>query len=114
MDVRPGGQFRTVMQVPDHGEMAGAPGCVLVADVAQRLVWTNALGPEFRPNEMGSGPMDFGFTADIRMAPDPQGCAYTVTVLHATEEGAKTHESIGFFDGWGAAADQMAALAKTL
>lgn len=114
LDPVPGGAFRTVMQVPDHGEMSGDPGCVLVADPARRLVWTNALGPGFRPNLLGTGEMDFAFTADISMAPDPEGCAYDVKVLHATPAGAAAHERMGFFQGWGTAADQMAALAMRL
>ncbi len=114
IDARPGGGFRTVMEVPEHGTMAGDPGCVLLADPAARLVWTNALGPEFRPNAMGDGPMDFAFTADIRITPAEGGCTYDVTVLHATDAARAVHESMGFFDGWGSAADQMAALAAGL
>ena len=63
IDPQPGGGFRTVMEVPDHGTMAGDPGCVLLAEPAARLVWTNALGPGFVPNLIGTGPMDFAFTA---------------------------------------------------
>lgn len=114
MDPRPGGIFRTVMQVPDHGEMAGDPGCVLLADVARRLVWTNALGPDFQPNTMGDGPMDFAFSADIRLAPSGAGCRYEVIVRHATAGAAKAHADMGFYDGWGAATDQLEGLAATL
>ena len=114
LDPQPGGAFKTVMQVPDHGEMAGDPGCVLVADPAARLVWTNALGPGFRPNPIGTGPMDFAFTAEILMAEEDGGCRYSSTVWHATAEAAKAHESMGFYDGWGTAADQLEALAQSL
>lgn len=114
IDPRPGGIFRTVMQVPDHGEMAGAPGCILVADAERRLAWTNALGPEFAPNVVGTSDMDFAFSADIRMTPEGQGTRYDVTVRHATAAACKVHQDMGFYDGWGTAADQMAALATTL
>ena len=114
MEARPGGAFQTVMEVPDHGTMAGDAGCVLLADPESRLVWTNALGPEFHPNAMGDGPMDFAFTADIRITPADGGSTYQVTVLHATDAARKVHEEMGFFEGWGTAADQMAALAGGL
>ena len=114
LDPRPGGTFRTVMEVPEYGTMAGDPGCVLVAELAARLVWTSALGPEFRPNPIGTEPTDFAFTADIRMSPDNDGTRYEVVVSHATLEGRAAHEAMGFHDGWGAAADQMATLAAGL
>jgi len=114
IDLRPGGAFRTVMVIPDHGEMAGDPGCVLVAEPARRLVWTNALGPEFVPNVIGSGPVDFAFSADIRMTPEAGGCRYVATVRHATAEAMKKHEEMGFHDGWGAATAQLEALARGL
>lgn len=110
----PGGRFRTVMQVPDHGEMAGAPGCILIAEPAMRLVWTNALGPEFHPNLVGTSDIDFAFTADIRMTSEGGGCRYDVKVMHATEAAKSSHEDMGFFDGWGTAATQLEALAATL
>jgi uncharacterized protein YndB with AHSA1/START domain len=114
IEVRPGGRFRTVMVIPDHGEMAGDPGCVLVADPGRRLVWTNCLGPEFVPNLIGGGPLDFGFTVDIRLAPEASGCRYVATVSHAGADAMRKHEDMGFHDGWGAATDQLEALASSL
>ncbi len=114
IDVRPGGGFRTVMVIPDHGEMAGDAGCILVAKEDQRLVWTNALGPDYRPNVMGDGPMDFAFTAEILIAPTAGGCTYTATVQHATDAAAKAHKDMGFFDGWGTAATQLEEVAAAL
>ena len=114
MDARPGGTFRVVMEIPDHGTMAGDAGCVLVADPARRLVWTNALGPGFRPNAIGTGPGEFPFTAEILMAPEDGGCRYTATVWHARAEDSAAHAQMGFYDGWGAATTQLEALAQTL
>ena len=114
MDVRPGGGFRTVMVIPEHGEMAGDAGCVLVAEPARRLVWTNCLGPDFVPNKLGDGEFDFGFTCDIRLTPETGGCRYVATVTHADDAGKKKHEDMGFHDGWGTATDQLEALAGGL
>ncbi len=111
----PGGRFRIVMIVPDHGRMDNAPGCILVAEPARRLVWTNALGPDFVPNTFGTGPMDFAFTADITMADAPGGgSTYDVKVHHATAQAARSHEDMGFYDGWGTCATQLGELAASL
>ncbi|WP_102107469.1 SRPBCC family protein [Oceaniglobus roseus] len=114
IDPRPGGIFRTVMVVPEHGTMAGDPGCILVAEPATRLVWTNCLGPDFVPNVIGTGPMDFGFSAEILMEPENGGCRYTATVRHATKEHTEAHAAMGFHDGWGTATTQLETLARTL
>lgn len=114
IDPVPGGGFRVVMVVPEHGEMRHPAGCILVADPGRRLVWTNALGPGFRPNRIGDGPMDFAFTAEIRLEPDGDGCRYTATVSHATKEATEAHERMGFHDGWGAATTQLEQLAGSL
>lgn len=114
MDARPGGIFRTVMQVPEHGEMAGDAGCVLLAEPERRLVWTNCLGPDFTVNVIPDDAMSFGFTADIQITARDGGCDYAVTVRHGTVQAAEAHAQMGFYDGWGTAADQMEALAKTL
>lgn len=102
------------MVVPDHGEMRGDAGCVLLAEPHKRLVWTNCLGPDFFVNDIGTGPMDFGFTADIRIAPTALGCDYAVAVHHATPQAASAHDGMGFYSGWGTAADQLGRLAATL
>jgi uncharacterized protein YndB with AHSA1/START domain len=115
IDPVPGGRFKITMVVPDHGTMDNDPGCILVADPAQRLIWTNALGPGFRPNAIGTGPMDFAFTADITLAPAPGGgCTYKVLVHHARAEAAAAHRDMGFYEGWGTCATQLGDLAATL
>jgi uncharacterized protein YndB with AHSA1/START domain len=39
---------------------------------------------------------------------------YTARVRHWTREDLEMHEKMGFHTGWGIAADQMTALARTL
>jgi uncharacterized protein YndB with AHSA1/START domain len=39
---------------------------------------------------------------------------YTAIARHWTVADRETHEAMGFKEGWGVAADQMEALAKTL
>ena len=114
IDPTPGGRFKIVMIVPDHGTMDNDPGCILVAEPQKRLVWTNALAPGFVPRVIGDGPMDFAFTADITMSATEAGTTYLVKVHHATPEAAKTHADLGFYDGWGTCATQLGELAATL
>jgi uncharacterized protein YndB with AHSA1/START domain len=54
IDLRPGGIFRTVMRGPDGTEFPNT-GCFLEVVPARRLVWTGALGPDFRPQVFGPG-----------------------------------------------------------
>lgn len=70
IDLRPGGIFRTVMRSPE-GKQFPNLGCYLEVVENQRLVWTNALAPGFRPassagNTETSG--EFFFTATIALA----------------------------------------------
>ncbi|MGA1075842.1 MAG: SRPBCC domain-containing protein [Ilumatobacteraceae bacterium] len=109
IDARPGGIFRTVMCSPD-GERSEGAGCVLAAVEHRLLVWTNTLGPGGRPNEIGSGDGEFGFTAVITMEPSGDDATfYGARVIHATAAACAAHAAMGFHDGWGAALDQLVA-----
>ncbi len=48
IDLRPGGMFRTVMRSPE-GEDFPNVGCYLEVVPYERLVWTSALAPGYRP-----------------------------------------------------------------
>lgn len=111
MDLRPGGVFRTVMRGPD-GEEADNMGCFIEIVPKSRLVWTSALGPGFRPQATASH-VPFMITAVITIDPAPGGGThYRATVLHADAEACRQHAAMGFEAGWGAAFDQLVALAK--
>ena len=114
IDLRPGGLFRTVMEVHDHGTMAGDPGCILLVDPRRRLIWTSALGPGFHPNAFDDDPMSFPFTAEFTLSPEGAGCRYVARAMHATAEATEVHENMGFSTGWATAAEQLGALAATL
>ncbi len=109
----PGGHFDTTMVIPDFPEPMSGHGCVLAADPATRFAFTNMMSAGFQPQD-NSGEGQFPFTAEITLDPHEKGCTYTVTVRHLDAAGAEAHTNMGFFEGWGTAADQMAALARTL
>ncbi len=116
LDLRPGGIFRFHMEGPDSFAEDGM-GCVLEVVPKERLTWTSALGPDFRPNDFNKkeGCEAFPFTAVATFADEGGGkTAYKVVALHGNEADRKTHENMGFHEGWGTVADQLAEFAKSL
>lgn len=115
IDLRPGGLFRTTMQSPQGIEFPNA-GCYLEVVPNEKLVWTNALLPGYRPSNLtatcGSDDASFMFTAMLELADEGPGTRYTATVIHADEAGCKTHAAMGFEGGWGTALDQLVAMIK--
>jgi uncharacterized protein YndB with AHSA1/START domain len=110
IDLRPGGIFRTVMRSPEGQEFPNI-GCYLEVIENEKLVWTAALKPGYRPQ---NAPGAMLFTAAILLEPRGAGTKYTAIAIHADEEGAKKHAGMGFHDGWGKALDQLVALAKKM
>ena len=111
IDLRPGGIFRTVMRSPE-GEDFPNVGCILEAVTNEKLAWTGALGPGYRPwspDEASRFP--FMFSAVITLEPHGSGTKYTALAIHADPQGREKHEQMGFHRGWGAALDQLVELA---
>lgn len=106
IDLRPGGIFRTVMRSPEGQDMNNIGCCLEVVD-HRKLVFTDALLPGFRPRDDGF------FTGVVLMEPVTGGTKYTACAIHKDEAGKKTHEDMGFHNGWGTALDQLVAYAKT-
>ncbi|MBS0564318.1 MAG: SRPBCC family protein [Proteobacteria bacterium] len=107
IDLRPGGESSSTMVLPDGTEMP-LLGCYLVVEPERRLVFTDCLGPGFRPL---ANPF---FTAEVTMEPDGTGTLYTARAIHGNAENRRKHEEMGFFDGWGTVAGQLDELAATL
>jgi len=108
IDLRPGGLFKTTMRSPEGEVQPASNGCFLEVVPSRRLVFTDALGPGYRPN-----PSSF-MTAYVLIEPEGSGTKYTAIAVHSSEEQRKQHEQMGFHDGWGTALDQLVAYAKTL
>lgn len=107
IDLRPGGIFRSVMRSPEGEEFPNA-GCFLEIVPNERLVWTDALLPGYRPSE---NPF---FTAVVTIQPEGAGTRYKAIAIHRDEAGRKQHEEMGFHEGWGQVLDQLVAYAKTM
>ncbi|MBF0170564.1 MAG: SRPBCC family protein [Nitrospinae bacterium] len=108
IDLRPGGAFHTVMEGPD-GAGECVDGCYLEVVPQERLIFTDALGPGYRPS---ARPF---MTAIVTFDDLGNGrTRYTAHVRHKSAADRETHEKMGFHDGWGKAFDQLVALANTL
>ena len=115
IDLRPGGLFRTIMRSPEGQEHENI-GCYLDLITNKRLVWTDMLGPGYRPR---SGSLNEStncgfFTAILLLEAAGNGTRYTARVLHGAEADRKRHEEMGFHEGWGTALDQLVAAVKAM
>ncbi|RQO53495.1 polyketide cyclase [Paucibacter sp. KBW04] len=98
-----GGIFRTVMRSPEGQEHTHS-GCYLEIIENERLIWTDALGPGFRPA------LEPFITATIALKPlGPGRTLYTATARHRDETARQRHEEMGFTAGWSKALEQMVA-----
>lgn len=108
IDLRPGGIFSTTMRSPEGEVMPTSAGCWLEVVKHRKLVFTDALGPGYRPNAEGF------FTATILMEPEGNGTRYIAIAMHVDEAGKKRHEEMGFHQGWATALEQLAEYAGSL
>lgn len=106
-DVRPGGSSYIVMQGPDGTEMPNR-GVYLEVIPNRKLVFTDAYTSAWVPS---GKPF---FTGIITFENEGGKTRYIARALHWTAEDSKAHEAMGFHEGWGKVAEQMAALAATL
>lgn len=117
LDLKPGGIFRIRMIGPDGFDTGhGNAGCVLEVVDGKKLAWTSALGPGYRPAELGEeGCESFPMTAIVTFADAGGGkTAYKAVALHKDSADREKHEQMGFHDGWGTVAGQLEEFAKGL
>ena len=112
IDLKPGGIFRTVMRGPE-GEEFDNIGSYLVIEPKKKIVWTNALLPDFRPadaSKLAEG--DFFMTAHVEFKANQSGTVLHALAQHSRKQDVEIHEKMGFRDGWTAAFRQLEALYK--
>lgn len=113
IDLRPGGIFSFTMRSPD-GEEHPNIGCYLEVKEKQKLVWTDALQPGFRPTAVTVSSSSLMFTAKVLIQAEGKGTRYAAIAMHRSDVDRKQHEDMGFHDGWGTCLDQMVAYIKKL
>lgn len=107
VDLRVGGRFNTTFIV-DGSEMKN-DGVYLEVEDDRRLVFTDGYSEGWKPAA------DPFMTAIIEFEDDGNGgTKYTATARHRSSEARKSHEEMGFFDGWGTVATQLEDYAKSL
>jgi uncharacterized protein YndB with AHSA1/START domain len=109
VDLKAGGEFYTKMRGPNGEEPSGEPGIFLEVIKDKKIVFTDM----FKPGWVPAGGLNFVAIVELDDTPDGQ-TQYTATVRHWTEAAMKSHEEMGFYDGWNAAADQLEAFANTI
>jgi uncharacterized protein YndB with AHSA1/START domain len=112
MDTRAGGVNTITMRGPDGTEVPNR-GLYLEVIPGRKLVFTSAFSDAWVPVE--DGPQALMFVAEITFEDAGEGkTRYTARAGHWTNEAASQHEQMGFATGWGIAAEQLEATAKTL
>jgi uncharacterized protein YndB with AHSA1/START domain len=107
VDLRVGGANRIVMRAPD-GQEIPCPGTYLEIVPNEKLVFTDAYTGGWTPSQKPF------MTVVITFEPEAGKTRYTARVRHWTKEDYDTHVAMGFHQGWGQCADQLAALAKKI
>ncbi|WP_159586275.1 SRPBCC family protein [Chelativorans xinjiangense] len=103
LDVRPGGASRFTMRDPDGNEYPNQ-GVYLEVVENEKLVTTDAYSEAWQPSEKPF------FTAILTFEEEGGKTRYTARARHWTVEDRKAHEEMGFHEGWGQCADQLAEL----
>ncbi len=107
LDVRPGGANYIVMRSPEGQDLPNR-GVYLEVVENEKLVFTDAFISAWVPSEKPF------MTVTLTFEDEGGQTRYTARVLHWTEEDRKAHEEMGFHQGWGQCADQLADLVKTI
>ncbi|MCZ4090560.1 SRPBCC family protein [Sinorhizobium psoraleae] len=107
LDVRPGGSNRIVMRSPEGQDFPNF-GVYLEVVPNEKLVVTDAFTEAWKPSEKP-------FMTVILTFEDEGGkTRYTARVRHWTTADREAHEKMGFHQGWGQCADQLATLTAKL
>jgi len=104
-DLRAGGSSYVLMEGPE-GQQFPNYGVYLEVVPNRKLVFTDAFTEAWKPSQKPF------MVATVTFEDLGEGrTLYTARAAHWTVEDLKTHEQMGFHEGWGAAADQLAELA---
>jgi len=108
IEPRVGGRFNFIMHGPD-GEVFPNSGVFLEVVPNRRIITTDAFTSDWKPSGQPF------MVARVEMEPTADGkTKYTATASHWNADAMKQHEQMGFHEGWGTVADQLAEIVKTL
>ncbi len=107
LDVRSGGTFSSVMVGPDGTKYPGS-GVYLEVVPDEKIVFTDAYTSAWVPSDKAF------MTVVITFADEGGKTRYTARVLHWSEADREAHEKMGFEQGWGQCAEQLAEVAAKI
>jgi len=107
IDLRVGGKFNTVMDV--NGQQMDNKGVYLDVVDQEKLVFTDAYSEGWKP-----APDPFMTAIVLFEDHEEGGTKYTAIARHRNTDAKKTHEEMGFYDGWGTVVDQLEEYAQSL
>ncbi|HVK42452.1 MAG TPA: SRPBCC family protein [Phenylobacterium sp.] len=108
VDVRPGGSSLIVMRDAEGNDYPNS-GIFLEVVPNEKIVTTDAYTEAWAPSEKPF------MTAIVTFEDLGEGrTKYVARARHWTVEDRETHEQMGFMEGWGICADQMADVARKL
>jgi uncharacterized protein YndB with AHSA1/START domain len=107
-DWRAGGRAAMVFKGP-NGEEMPQDGIFLEVTPGVRFVTTDACVRSANGDWSAAGPFMIGIW---EIEPEGDGTRYTARARHWREEDRKTHEEMGFIEGWQACAEQLAAICE--
>ena len=99
-DLKIGGQWIYVMQMPNGSEFVGE-GVYQLIEAPHKLVTT----ANFRP-------MTEGVTLEILLEEQGEKTEFTFNVIHPTEEYCKQQEEMGFYNGWASTFERLQVLVQ--
>ncbi|OCO98732.1 MULTISPECIES: SRPBCC family protein [unclassified Ensifer] len=106
MDLKPGGALVTHISEAGGEFVPHLDACFLAVDDLMCIVFTDTLVGGWRP---AKNPF---MTAVITLSDHPQGTHYAAHVMHRSKADRDMHEEMGFHDGWGTVAEQLARLVE--
>jgi uncharacterized protein YndB with AHSA1/START domain len=106
MDLRAGGQSKVTMYGPD-GEVMPNDGVYLEVVEQRKIVFTDA----FRSGWIPQGPFIVG---TFEYTPQGNKTLFRGSARHWTAEAMEQHKAMGFEQGWGTMADQLAEVAERI
>jgi uncharacterized protein YndB with AHSA1/START domain len=108
LDTASGGALVTSMSDDGINFVPHLDACFLAVEVAERIVFTNAVDSRWRP----AAPEPVSMTAEILLRDHPDGTDYRVIVRHGDAASRARHEELGFSAGWATVTQQLAELVE--
>jgi uncharacterized protein YndB with AHSA1/START domain len=106
MELRPGGGLVTEISESGGAFQPHMNACFLDVVEGERIVFTDTLTGGWRPAEQPF------MSAIISFADHPDGTDYSAYVMHKSRADRDRHVELGFHDGWGTVAAQLAELVE--